>query len=216
MSKWTESALYAVVNHIEKQLRWRGTAIGIFLNIEGAFNCTSRAAIRRVAEAHGIFEDLIRWIMSTLENRMLFSTWMGHEVTGDVNEGCPQGGIISPLVVDSLLCILNASGVKAVGYADDIAILVRGQDETVLQGIAQEALNKAVAWCEDKELTINPDKVSVIILSRKYKLKELRELAINGRMVPYVEETKYLGVILDKKLLWQKQLEESGCHLLAV
>ena len=207
----TESALFAVVNHVEKQLDWKGIAIGLFLDIEGAFNRTSRAAIRRGAEEHGIPEDLINWILSTLVNRTLTTEWMGCKVTGTVSEGCPQGGILSPLlwnlVVDSLLRILNSSGVKAIGYADDIAILVRGQYEDDLQIFAQRALNKAVTWCVDNDLTINPDKVAAIVFTKRYKLKPIREMMIGTQAVPYTRETKYLGVILDSKLLWQKQLD---------
>ena len=52
---------------------------------------------------------------------------MGHSIGERISEGCPQGGVLLwSLVVDSLLRVLNGMGVKAVGYADNIAILVRG------------------------------------------------------------------------------------------
>jgi len=48
-----------------------------------------------------------------------------------VFRGCPQGGVLSPLlwclVVDGLLARLNEGGVYAQGYADDICLLAVGK-----------------------------------------------------------------------------------------
>jgi hypothetical protein len=45
--------------------------------------------------------------------------------------GCPQGGVLSPLlwslVVDDLLWGLNNSGYYTLRYTDDIAILINGK-----------------------------------------------------------------------------------------
>lgn len=46
------------------------------------------------------------------------------------NGGCPQGGLLSPvlcLVADSLLCTLNTAGFYSQGYANDVAILIGGK-----------------------------------------------------------------------------------------
>lgn len=46
----------------------------------------------------------------------------------NVVKGCPQGGVLSPLlwplVVDKLLLTLTIHGVLAVGYANDLSIIV--------------------------------------------------------------------------------------------
>ena len=64
---------------------------------------------------------------------------MEHLIGGRVSEGCPQGGVLSPLLwnlaEDSLLRVLNGMGIKAVGCADNIAILARGAYEEVLREV---------------------------------------------------------------------------------
>jgi hypothetical protein len=44
----------------------------------------------------------------------------------EVSRGCPQGGVLSPLlwclVVDKLIARLNRGGVYTQGYADDICL----------------------------------------------------------------------------------------------
>ena len=101
-----ETALLSVVNFVEDQLEMKGVCIGALLDVEGAFNRTSREAIRKGAEEHGIPKSIIDWIISSLESRELTTSWMGHSIGRRVSEGCPQVGVLSPpllwsLVVDS-------------------------------------------------------------------------------------------------------------------
>jgi len=56
---------------------------------------------------------------------------MGSSLTAKVVGGCPQGGVLSPLlwnlVVDRLLIAINNLGFSTFGYADDIVIIVQGK-----------------------------------------------------------------------------------------
>lgn len=68
---------------------------------------------------------------------------------GDTNKriratkGCPQGGVMSPLlwclVVDSLITRLNNAGFYTQGYADDLAIVIRGKVPMVLTDLMNES-----------------------------------------------------------------------------
>lgn len=209
--KSVETALLSVTDFIGGQLELKGVCLGVFLDVEGAFNRTSRAAIRRGAEEHGIPGSIIDWIMSSLGNRVLTSSWLGYSISGVVSEGCPQGGVLSPLlwclVVDDLLRVLNGMGIKAVGYADDIAILARGSFERVLVDLIQGTLRVTDKWCNEKALNIQGEKSAAIIFTRRYKISNLGNMIVGGTEVRYAEETKYLGVILDKKLLWRRHVE---------
>jgi hypothetical protein len=55
-----------------------------------------------------------------------------------VSRGCPQGGVLSPvlwcLVVDELLARLNRGGVYTKGYVDDICLLAMGKFPNTVQG----------------------------------------------------------------------------------
>jgi hypothetical protein len=60
-----------------------------------------------------------------LESRNVSATLSGETLRAATDRGCPQGGVLSPLlwslVVDDLLWELNSNGYYTVGYADDIA-----------------------------------------------------------------------------------------------
>jgi hypothetical protein len=96
--------------------------------------------------------------------------------------GCPQGGVLSPLlwslVVDDLLWGLNNNGYYTVGYADDIAILINGKFPQTVTEVLQTAICTTQHWCERKELSINQNKTVVIPFTRKRNIKGLKEVIL--------------------------------------
>ena len=70
---------------------------------------------------------LFRSIEGMLEGRIIQSELLGDELWATTTRGCPQGGVLSPilwcLAVDSLITELNKGPYFTVGYADDIVIL---------------------------------------------------------------------------------------------
>jgi hypothetical protein len=109
--KSTETALDQLVVRVDKVLEQRDTALGVFLDIEGAFNNTSYDSITAAMDRHGVSPTIRRWIRATLEGRRATATLGGVSRNSAVARGCPQGGILSPLlwclVVDKLLTRLN-------------------------------------------------------------------------------------------------------------
>ena len=105
-------------------------AVGLFLDIEGAFNCTSVESIRGAMDSHGLDSTTIRRVCYMLTSRLLTVNRGDGTLKVAVRRGCPQGGVISHLiscvVVIRLLERLNEEGIQ--GYADDIALVVRSMD----------------------------------------------------------------------------------------
>ena len=66
-------------------------------------------------------------------------------IMGQVTDGCPQGGVLSPklwcLAVDGLLEEFGKAGFEVVGYSDDIVILYRG--------VAVNSLSKGMRVARD-------------------------------------------------------------------
>jgi hypothetical protein len=64
-----------------------------------------------------------------LESRLVHSSVTGSSLTATVAGRCPQAGALSSLlwnlVVDELLVDSNNQGLCAMGYADDIVIIIQ-------------------------------------------------------------------------------------------
>jgi hypothetical protein len=105
--------------------------LGAFLDIEGAFDNTSFQAITTAARERGFEETCCRWISSMLESRLVHTSLVGSSLTAEVVGGCPQGGVLSPLlwnlVTDRLLTTTNDLRFCTYGCADDIVIIVHGK-----------------------------------------------------------------------------------------
>jgi hypothetical protein len=64
-----ETALHQLVVWIERALDQQEVALGVFLDIEGAFNNTSYDTLCTVLARHGVGHTFVRWIRASLEGR---------------------------------------------------------------------------------------------------------------------------------------------------
>jgi hypothetical protein len=125
--------------------------------------------------------------------------------------GCPQGGVLSPLlwnlVVDRLLTITNDLGFCTYGYADDIVIIVHGKFAHIVREIMQEALNMVVKWAANEGMNISPHKTAVVPFTNRRRREGLGPLQLHGKELKMLDEVKYLGVTLDSNLNWNQHLQ---------
>jgi hypothetical protein len=100
-----------VVTHTENAIEHKDLSLGAFLATEGAFDRTSYDTIKQAAERHGTEPTICRWICVMLESRNMVATLAGDTMRAIADRGCPQGGVLSPLlwslVIDDLLWELN-------------------------------------------------------------------------------------------------------------
>jgi hypothetical protein len=72
----------------------------------------------------------------------------------------------------------------------------------------QHGLSSIEAWCEWWYIKINEDKTQGIYFSHSLLLPVSR-LTLNGRIIPFANNIKYLGVIFDKKITWRLHIQIS-------
>jgi hypothetical protein len=103
-------------------------------------------------------------------------------------------------VVDELLMRLNEGNNYAVRYADDSAIFVEGKFSRTVSDVLRTALGVVQQWCDRTSLSINRNKMAVILLPRKIDIRGLKEPTLSGKIIQLSTEVKNLGLILDKGL----------------
>lgn len=208
--KSTVTALHTLVTKVEKSLSVKEIALCSFLDIEGAFDNTSYSSMARAMKKKNFHTCIVNWIHTMLAKREITSELGGSSITVRATKGCPQGGVLSPLmwslVVDDLLRSLEAKGFEVVGFADDIVILVRGKFDNVVSERMQQALNLTHSWCIKEGLSINPSKVVIVPFTKRRKFN-LESLRLGSVEIQLSDQVKYLGVILDAKLNWNAHLD---------
>jgi hypothetical protein len=64
----------------------------------------------------------------------------------------------------------------------------------------QQGFSAVETWCECWNIKINKDKAQVIYLSHRLRPPEAH-LPLNGQNISFVSHVKYLGIILNKKIM---------------
>lgn len=207
----TESALHIVVERLERSIGYKQSTLALFADIEGAFDKTTFRSVDEALLNGGANSTIRSWIKQLLGNRLITADVNDGLQRATVTRGCPQGGVLSPLlwisVANSLLHRLNSAGFYTVGYADDIAILISGNCEPIMCDLMQTAIKIVEDWCKENSLKVNPTKSELVLFTRKRKIESLKLPTLFDLSLNLKENVKYLGITLDKKLSWSKHIE---------
>ncbi len=134
----------------------------------------------------------------------------GKEVASSVGfKGLPQGSALSPFSysfytsrVDS--CLPDTCSL--VQYADDLAVYCANTHTERAQIYIQSAFNRLNDFFAEIGLSISEKKTELVLFSRKHTNPEVR-IDLNGAQVKISNSFRYLGVVFDRKLLWNDHVE---------
>jgi hypothetical protein len=88
--KSTETALHDLVYKIDGSLAQKEFALGVFLDVEGAFENTSFESMDDAASDHVVCSTINRWIDFMLRSRSVFVDIRRVRVYMSVGLSCPQ------------------------------------------------------------------------------------------------------------------------------
>jgi hypothetical protein len=199
----TEHALSHMTDLVERALFGQQVALACFLDIQGAFDTLSSTAIAKGMRKHGVEEDLTQWFTQYLQHRVCKVS--GQEGHYRIRNGTGQGGVLSPVVwnytMDLFLSEFNSGQVKAIGYADDGALVVVCRELATAHKLMQAALRKAFAWAQRTGLKFSASTTTAVIFS-EYKTQLSTPLTLGGVNIKAKDRVTYLGVLLDCNLSW--------------
>ena len=115
-----------------------------------------------------------------------------------------SGGVLSPLLW-SLVAYEDLKNwkksTKLIPYADDIAILLTRKYLDIINNVMDNALSVIHRLAISTNLEVNADKTDMITFARRYKIPSWKPPRLNGVDLTIKGHNKYLGVILDSKLM---------------
>jgi ribonuclease HI len=209
----TTTALHEMVTRIERTLDRGQLAIGVYIDVEGAFSQVPTDSMVAALRRFNTPEIMVRWIEKALLTRNVTAESQGVSVTSLVTRGTAQGGVLSAIVwnmtIDGILTKIQEAvpSVHKQAYSDDISILATGFDPCTVRDRAEQALHAAATWCQEQGLRVNPSKTEVVLFTFRKSVR-FPELKLDGVTIPTGQKTKYLGLTLDSKLTWKPHIDE--------
>ena len=213
VGKSCDTAISDVVDFLEKNTLRGQHVLAVSLDCSGAFDRIKFDSADEAMREMQIPRCIRKLYLNLLKNRKVRADLQGEEVTRIPKRGSPQGGVLSPLVwiliMNLLLPRFKTGPIKIVGYADDIILLVAGKHPPTLVDLMNRALKTVLTWGETHGLVFNPSKTQAVHFSQARKLTDWRrKLTMNGTEIEFDTEMKYLGVVLNRFLLWRPHVME--------
>jgi hypothetical protein len=167
-----------LTDHVGINFNNNMSTAAVFLDIEKAFDTTWHPGLLYKLSKLEFSTGVIKLISSFLSNRKFRVSVEGEISTPrEIQAGVPQGSI----------------------YTTD------RKEGNVLRKL-QHGLTSVGSWCERWTIKFNEGKNQAIYFSRVRRLPET-SLILNGRNIPFVDHTKYLGVSVDRKITSKMHIE---------
>lgn len=124
--------------------------------------------------------------------------------------GLPQGSVLSPTLYSLYTSDINIRrNQEAAFYADDSAFICCGKVSNAIVKRMQQTINSSQKYFNKWKIKVNNNKTQAIIFPYNKSPKRVpsQNLYSQGNIIPISESIKYLGIILDKKLLFKQHVK---------
>ena len=198
----TSDAISLLVSEILQSWNSGLSVIGVFIDLRKAFDTVCHDLILKKLEKLGVKGVVLSWFSSYLENRLQY-TKINNELSEmcEITVGVPQGSLLGvllfQLIIDDLRKSIKYGSV--ILYADDTTIIVAGNNLKFLQKKLQYDLNNLTLWLGANNLALNVKKTKAMLFRKELHSSNLY-LTVDNEPIEFVEEFKFLGVIIDSKI----------------
>ncbi|GFT51197.1 probable RNA-directed DNA polymerase from transposon BS [Trichonephila clavipes] len=132
--------------------------------------------------------------------------------TGQIQAGCPQGSILSPILYNIYTQDFPTSpDVEICLFADDAAIIKQADTPQEIRASLQTYLMKLKKWLKLWRISINTTKSRAIIFKKGPFKNKLQPLRLFGNSINWYDNVEYLGVVLDKRFTFKTHLDKITC-----
>ena len=205
----TDLCIYALSELIE-YFKCRSTSVYVaFLHASKAFDKISHWTLFRKLIDRNVPMYLIKVLCYLYQHQLMSVRW-GYSISNvfNVTNGVRQGGILSPklfnIYIDGLSNILNnfliggSLGGKRINhmfYADDLCIV------SLSSAGLQKLLSICDEYCASHSITFNVKKsVCMFFKCTVNKHCDNSTVFLSGNQIEFVQEVKYLGVLLNPSM----------------
>ena len=209
--KSTVDAAMEVKNFVMEGLATGKVTALISLDVKGAFDAAFWPSILNELRACGCPKNLYNLSRNYFSQRTAILSSNSIRLQKTISKGCAQGSCCGPgfwnLQYNSLLNLAFRDGTKAVAFADDLILAIRGDSARAVESYSNGEMCKITAWATRNKIRFNDEKSKVMLVTRR-KRKEPRDIKVylNNSLLEQVSTMKYLGIILDYKFTFKEHI----------
>lgn len=208
----TIDQVHRITNIIEAALEQKKVCSAIFLDVSQAFDKVWHEGLKFKLR-QWLPSCYARMLASYLTNRYFRIRQEDyHSDLQDINAGVPQGSVLGPL-----LYLLYTSDLPEVEknttatFADDTAVLAVADDNNESVSRLNKSLVEIHRWAKRWKIKMNETKsVHVDFTNKKVNYTQA---FLDGKVIPYSNQAKYLGMTLDAKLKWKEHVKKKRKEL---
>ena len=206
----TSLCSWVVYETIDQYLNGGSTVYGCLLDCSKAFDTVEHSKLFVKLLDAGFPPIIVRLLIAIYRNQTANVRWKGKlSEEFPIRNGVRQGAVISPIFFNFYMnnlfnllknngsgCVLSDYYAGCYGYADDLLFLCPSR------GGLQEMLDIADKYVSDHNISFSTDpepkksKTKGIIFTRTALRFSPAPLLLNGNLLPWIEEAKYLGNVL--------------------
>lgn len=223
----TSDAVLLLTDKITKYLDMGEKCLGVFLDLQKAFDTVSVEVLLTKLENVGVRGVAWLWFRDYLTNRkQRVRVGSVYSDPASAVYGIPQGSTLAPtlfLIYINDLCERRLHKADLLMFADDTVILFHECSWDILKKTVETELISVTTWLNNNLLTLNVSKTKYVPFYKTARSKFPRDLTISLHesscsrdltsyqecTCPKIEKAstlKYLGVTLDENLSWKKHV----------
>lgn len=212
----TDHACHHLIEAVYAAWNSKKVASLFLLDESGAFDNVDQARLIHNLRKRQVKTKIVQWIQSFLHERSTIIKTKEHSTAPiPTPNGIPQGSPLSQVLylfynADLLEDLTFEESGTAMGYIDDIGILAVGKDtEETSELLAKAHTNVCKPWSRSHGSKFGLDKYQLVHLTRQTSMNTTHPVRpSSGHTINAEKHVKYLGLWLDRKLRWGKQVEE--------
>jgi len=204
----TSDAIVEFLDSIYQTLDSRYVSVAVFLDFSKAFDTVRHDVLLSKLDHMGVRGHALDWFRSFVSGRRQYVTVNNvNSSSSPINIGVPQGSVLGPLLFLLYINDMHNSSnrLKFIHFADDTTVFHSGQQlHEIITEINVELL-KIRDWLNSNRLSLNVGKTSFMLFCDR-KVQEVPIVRVADIGVKQVSEAKFLGVLIDDKLNFQRHV----------
>ena len=190
---------------------------GLFIDLKKALDTVDHGILLAKLHHYGLNAIEHNWFRSYLNDRkQLCKVNSESSKIQSIEIGVPQdsclGFLLFLLYINDLPFALREA--HATIYADDTTISCSSDNMEDIVVVVKAELSRLTRWLQGNKLSPNVVKTQAMIMGSKQKLSRLKQsysaiprFHIEIEDIDIVNQTRYLGVIIDENLKWDSQIK---------